>query len=155
MSGIEAILVQNQLRWSGHVCRMEDSRIPKQLLYGESCDGRRSVGGQRKRYKDVLHHNLLAAGIKDSTWETIGQDRESWRTSVRNGVRHFEDNRIEHAKKKRALRKLRDGQQLLEGTDTSTLTKDLRLCACGRQFLNLARLRSHQRAHEQRGESYS
>ena len=77
MSGIEAILVQNQLRWSGHVCRMEDSRIPKQLLYGEFCDGRRSVGGQRKRYKDVLLHNLLAAGINDSTWETIGQDRES------------------------------------------------------------------------------
>ena len=116
ISGIEAILVQNQLRWSGHVCRMEDSRIPKQLLYGELCDGRKSVGGQRKRYKDVLHHNLLAAVIKDSTWKTIGQDRESWRTTVRNGVRRFEDNRIKHAKKKRALRKLRDGQQLPEST---------------------------------------
>ena len=31
---------------------MSDRRPPKQLLYGELCRGKRSVGGQKKRFKD-------------------------------------------------------------------------------------------------------
>jgi hypothetical protein len=30
------------------------NRIPKQLFYGELTTGKRAVGGQRKRYKNVL-----------------------------------------------------------------------------------------------------
>ena len=34
---------------------MSDNRLPKQLLYGELCQGKRSVGGQKKRYKYSLN----------------------------------------------------------------------------------------------------
>jgi hypothetical protein len=30
---------------------MQDHRLPKQLLYGELSQGKRTAGGQKKRYK--------------------------------------------------------------------------------------------------------
>ena len=35
MPGIDALLTQSQLRWSGHLMHMQDNRLPKQLFYGE------------------------------------------------------------------------------------------------------------------------
>jgi len=61
--GIEAILLQAQLRWVGHVVRMPDIRISKQVFYGELETGRRLPGGPVKRYKDSLKTNLKACGI--------------------------------------------------------------------------------------------
>jgi len=46
ITGIEAMLLQAQLRWVGHVVRMPDIRIPKQVFYGELEAGRRLPGVQ-------------------------------------------------------------------------------------------------------------
>ena len=53
-TGIEQHIKRAQLRWSGHLVRMADDRIPKDVFYGELDAGHRTQGGQRKRYKDVL-----------------------------------------------------------------------------------------------------
>ena len=53
-NGIEHHIKRAQLRWSGHLVRMADDRIPKTVFYGELGAGHRTPGGQRKRYKDVL-----------------------------------------------------------------------------------------------------
>ncbi len=53
-TGIEQHIKHAQLRWSGHLVRMGDGRIPKDVFYGEMDVGHRTRGGQRKRYKDVL-----------------------------------------------------------------------------------------------------
>ena len=58
-----------QKHWAGHVFRMSDSIIPKQLLYGELSQGARKVGGQRKRFKDSLKAYLKDFNIDSSTWE--------------------------------------------------------------------------------------
>ena len=47
-----------QLRWTGHVTIMPDERLPKKILYGELQLGKRSHGGQMKRYKDTLKASL-------------------------------------------------------------------------------------------------
>ena len=43
---------------------MSDDRLPKQLLYGELCYGKRSLGGQKKRFKDTLKKTLTSFNIE-------------------------------------------------------------------------------------------
>ena len=50
---IFTLLSQRRLRWLGHVRRMEDGRIPKDLLYGELSEGSRPRGRPRLRFKDT------------------------------------------------------------------------------------------------------
>ena len=54
MSSIEATLTASQLRWTGHIIRMNDKRFPKAVFYGELATGKRLHGGQWLRYKDEV-----------------------------------------------------------------------------------------------------
>ena len=47
------LLKQRCLRWLGHVVRMADGQIPKDLLYGELVQGKRPRGTPQLRYKDI------------------------------------------------------------------------------------------------------
>ena len=44
----------------GHVCRMEDGRIPKDILYGELATGQRNTGRPHLRFKDVCKRDMRA-----------------------------------------------------------------------------------------------
>ena len=68
-------MLKSQTRWAGHVSRMPDSRIPKQIFYGELRHGKRSVGCPRKRYKDTLKVYLKDFAIDTNNWELSGTDR--------------------------------------------------------------------------------
>ena len=52
-TSIEAMIhvVRTQLRWSGHVQRMREHRLPQKIMYSELESGKRRQGGQRKRLK--------------------------------------------------------------------------------------------------------
>ena len=43
------ILIEKNLRWLGHVHRMENDRLPQQMLYSELCEGIRNQGTPRLR----------------------------------------------------------------------------------------------------------
>ena len=58
MQSVHTLLKLGQLRWTGHVTRMPDERLPKKVLYGELQEGKRSHGGQKKRYEDTLKASL-------------------------------------------------------------------------------------------------
>ena len=58
MQSVHTLLKVAQLRWTGNVTRMPDEELPKKILYGELQVGKRSHGGQKKRYKDTLKASL-------------------------------------------------------------------------------------------------
>ena len=78
MQSIHTLLKLAQLRWTGHVTRMPDEHLPKKILYGELQVGKRSHGGQKKRYKDTLKASLKDFNIPTESWEQITQDRTKW-----------------------------------------------------------------------------
>ena len=63
-----------QLRWSGHVSRMPDIRIPKAFFYGELSEGKRDSRAPRKRWKDQLKGQLSQAGINSENWEQLAEN---------------------------------------------------------------------------------
>ena len=81
--------------------------IPKQLLYGKLAEGKRSHGGQKKRFKDCLKVSLKAFDIDIASWETLAQDRSSWHSAIQKGSQTDEVRRTAEAQKKRELRKTR------------------------------------------------
>ena len=66
MQSVHTLLKLAQLRWTGHVTRMPDERLPKKILYGEFQVEKRSHGGQKKRYKGTLK-----ASLKDFNIPTV------------------------------------------------------------------------------------
>ena len=68
---IESMLLHRQLRWLGHVIGMPHSRLPHCVLYGQLRLGRRSVGGQKKRFKDHIKSILKKCNIPFSRLETL------------------------------------------------------------------------------------
>ncbi|XP_063588714.1 uncharacterized protein LOC134765849 [Penaeus indicus] len=108
ISSIEAMLLKSQLRWAGHVSRMEEHRLPKIALYGELSTGHRDRGAPKKRYKDSLQKSLGACQIDHRQWSTLAADRQAWRHTVHQAVASFEDSRRSNLKEKRRTRKDRE-----------------------------------------------
>nr|VZI15401.1 unnamed protein product [Spirometra erinaceieuropaei] len=102
---IYAILTQMHLRWSGHLVRMDDERLPKRLFYGDVETGSRRQGGRIRRYKDTLKSALKRLQINTANWEELALDRPTWRRTVKTGAAIYEANRITVAKAKREARK--------------------------------------------------
>ena len=77
MLGVEAMIMKAQFRWVGHVSRMSDDRLPKQIFYSQLQAGHRSQGGQLKRYKDCLKANFKRSGVPLDNWEAMSKDRSA------------------------------------------------------------------------------
>ena len=75
MQSVHTLLKVAQLRWTGHVTRMPEERLLKKILYGELEMGKRSHGGQKKRYKDTLKASLKDFNIPTESWEQIAQEQ--------------------------------------------------------------------------------
>ena len=88
---MEAYIIKQLLRWTGHVIRMPENRLPRQLLYGELCNGHRDRGGPKRRFKDHLKISLKRCGISPSNLETLASVRTGWHDTCSSGINHFEE----------------------------------------------------------------
>ena len=61
------LLKQRRMRWLGHVVRMDDGWIPKDLLYGELVQGKRPTGRPQLRFKDLCKRDLKALNMTRTT----------------------------------------------------------------------------------------
>ena len=90
---VEALITSAQLRWAGHVSRMSEDRLPKQVLYSELLHGRRKRGRPILRYKDVLKRHMKCAEIDPNTWEQQAIVRPAWRSTLHQTVKKVEEKR--------------------------------------------------------------
>ncbi|BHF74356.1 hypothetical protein SprV_0501744200 [Sparganum proliferum] len=84
---IYTMLRQMQLRWSGHLVRMDDERLPKRLFYGDVATGSRRQGGQIRLYKGTLKSSLKCLQINPTNWEELALDLPTWRRTGKQVLR--------------------------------------------------------------------
>ena len=106
VQSVHTLLKLAQLRWTGHVTRMPNERLPKKVFYEEVQEGKRSQGGQKKRYKDILKASLKDFNIPADSWEQAAQHRTKC-CFINKGAAQFQSKRICDAERKRKERKAR------------------------------------------------
>ena len=143
LPSIECLITLNRLRWAGHLVRLDDTRIPKILFFGEIAHGKRRLGKPKMRYRDVLKATLKKVDIPFKQFEFLACNRIAWRSLISKGAQQFEEKRISHQQLKRAARK----GTLVHVPDGTSMHK----CPeCDRICLSKAGLKSHSRVHGNR-----
>ena len=79
-------------RWimfAGFVARMEDTRLPKCMMFIELMEDMGCVGGQEKEWTGCFRDNLGAFDINADQSTTAAQDEVEWRKKVKQGAERF------------------------------------------------------------------
>ena len=62
---------------------MEDTRLPKYVMFGEMVGGAGCVGGQEKEWMGCFLDDFRAFGINADQWTTAAQDEGEWRRTAK------------------------------------------------------------------------
>ena len=92
-----------RMRWLGHLRRMPNGQLPKDILFSELRHGRRERGRPLLRFKDVAKRDLNDLGIDVTEWEHLAEDRLKWRSATKTGGERLEN----HWLRKLALQRQR------------------------------------------------
>ncbi|KAI8517816.1 hypothetical protein Bbelb_038330 [Branchiostoma belcheri] len=119
------LLRQRRLRWLGHVRRMEDGRIPKDLLYGELILGKRSTGRPQLRLKDVCKGDLKALDINTEHWKDLADDRARWRCTLSRQLNTGEARLMRNADERRIRTVEQTSPEMQDGCPTHPLERGI------------------------------
>ena len=131
------LLRQRRLRWLGHVHRMPDGCIPKDLLYGELASGKRSTGRPQLRYRDVVKRDMKSVDISTESWESLAANRSKWKGALTTHLKSGEEKLSQAATERRARTKQSDSSDRSETVHTCDL--------CNREYRSRIGLYSHSR----------
>ena len=86
--GLEAIIRGRRISFAATVARMEDTRMPKCVMFGDWWGAWAASGVRKKRVERFLN-DLGAFGINADQWTTAVQDKREWRKTAEQAVEHF------------------------------------------------------------------
>ena len=98
-----SLLSQRRLRWFGHVHRMDDGHIPKDVLYGQLTTGVKKVGRHALRFMNARKRDLKVCEIDPNTWEDAARYRACWWRTVKEGIEKADVKRHEKVEEKPCL----------------------------------------------------
>ena len=107
IESLEYMLDKAKLRWTGHVIRMDNKRIPKALLYGRLATGV-SRSGNHNTYLNSVKRTLNECVIDCMHVAGFASERVGWREKVGEGINAAEKARIDVLTEKRMRRKAAD-----------------------------------------------
>ena len=73
ISSLHTLLKQMRMRWLGHVTRMEDGRISKDLLYGELAKRKRPTGRPPTTLQGHMQARPQSTWHKHRVWKWLTQ----------------------------------------------------------------------------------
>ena len=82
---------------------MEDTRAPKQLMYGELARGSRPVGRPKLRFKETCK-NALKCGDVVKGWQSSVNCRQEWPSLIETVCGNYAKKRVLTYERRRALR---------------------------------------------------
>jgi hypothetical protein len=74
-------IISRRMKWAGHVAHIGEGRSVYRFLVGKP-EGKRQLGGPRRRWEDDIKMDLQEMGFGDMDWITLAQDRDRWRARV-------------------------------------------------------------------------
>ena len=118
---------------------MDDSCIPKTVLYSEARDGSRTLGRPLLRYSHNSKRDMKVFDMNIETWEECALQRSLWREKVTTGTKKYEQALLQRKEVHRQKRK-----QL----QTSWNADDAYICEhCNKRCHSRIGLYSHIRIH--------
>ena len=121
---------------------MDDSHIPKTVLYSETRDGSRKLGRPLLRHSDNSKRDMKLFDMYIETWEECALQRLLWRGKVTTGTKRNEEALLQrkevHKQKRKQLQTSRNA-----GDDD-----DAYICVhCNKRYRSRIGLYSHIRTH--------
>ena len=74
---IVQVIKSRRMRWAGHVPRMGVRRGLYRVLVGKP-EGKRPLGGPRRRWEDNIKMDLEEVGRGCGDWMELAKDRDRW-----------------------------------------------------------------------------
>ena len=90
INSVSATVHYRRLRWLGHIARMENDKLPKQLLFGTMqarAIGQISTSNRRKSWADYVRDDLAKLKMP-YTWYRQAQDRGKWCRKIQTILEH-------------------------------------------------------------------